>query len=109
MTLASPLLAPWSGPFGGVPPFDQAKVEDFKPALLAGIEADRVEIAAIADNPAPPDFENTIAALEDAGRALNRVSTVYGVYASTMSDKAMQAVEMEMAPVLAAFSDEVNS
>jgi peptidyl-dipeptidase Dcp len=101
------LLSPWTGPYGGVPPFDKAKVEDFKPALLAGIEENRAEIAAIASNPAPPDFENTIAALEESGRALHRVGVVFGVFASTMNDKAMQAVEMEMAPVLAAFSDEV--
>ncbi len=101
------LLAPWTGPYGGVPPFDKARVEDFKPALLAGIEQNRAEIAAIADNPAPPTFENTIEALEDSGRALHRVSTIYGVFASTLNNKAMQAVEMEMAPILAAFSDEV--
>lgn len=108
MTPHPALLAPWSGPYGGVPPFDRAKVEDFKPALLEGIAANRAEIAAIADNPAAATFENTIAALEDAGRALNRVGMIYGVFASTLSSKAMQAVEMEMAPVLAAFSDEVT-
>ncbi|HTW35163.1 MAG TPA: M3 family metallopeptidase [Rhizomicrobium sp.] len=101
------LLSPWTGPCGGVPPFDKAKVDDFKPALLAGIDANRAEIASIASNPAPPDFANTIAALEDSGRALHRVGVVYGVFASTLNDKAMQAVEMEMAPVLAAFADEV--
>src|ERR1700678_200285 len=101
------LLSPWTGPYGGVPPFDKAKARDFKPALLAGIEANRAEIAAIANNPAPPDFANTIAALEDSGRALHRVGIVYGVFASTLNDKAMQTVEMEMAPVLAAFGDEV--
>jgi peptidyl-dipeptidase Dcp len=106
---ASPslLLAPWTGPQGGTPPFDKAKADDFKPAMLAAIEINRAEIAAIADNPLAPTFENTIAALEDAGRAYHRAGVVYGVFASTLSDKAMQAVEMEMAPVLAAFSDEV--
>ncbi len=101
------LLAPWTGPYGGVPPFDKAKVDDFKPALLAGIDANRTEIAAIANNPDAPNFANTIAALEDSGRALHRVGVVFGVFASTLNDKAMQAVEMEMAPVLAAFADEV--
>ncbi len=101
------LLSPWTGPYGGVPPFDKARGEDFKPALLAGIGQNRAEIATIANNPAPPTFENTIEALEDSGRALHRVSTIYGVFTSTMNDKAMQAVEMEMAPALAAFSDEV--
>lgn len=107
MTLPLALLAPWSGPYGGVPPFDRAQVEDFKPALLAGMAENRAEIAAIADNPAPPTFDNTVAALEDAGRALHRVSVVYGVFASTLNDKPMQAVEREMAPVLAGFSDEI--
>jgi peptidyl-dipeptidase Dcp len=101
------LLSPWTGPYGGVPPFDKATAKDFKPALLAGIEQNRAEIATIAANPAPPDFANTIAALEDTGRALHRVGVVYGVFASTLNDKAMQTVEMEMAPVLAAFGDEV--
>jgi peptidyl-dipeptidase Dcp len=101
------LLSPWTGPYGGVPPFDKAKVDDFKPALLAGIDANRAEIAAIANNPEAPSFANTIAALEESGRALHRVGVVFGVFASTLNDKAMQAVEMEMAPVLAAFGDEV--
>ena len=103
----SDLLSPWTGPYGGTPPFDKAKVDDFKPTLLQGIEENRTEIAAIAHNKAAPTFENTIAALEDSGRALHRAGTVYYVYASTLNDKAMQAVEMEMAPVLAAFADEV--
>ena len=101
------LLSPWTGPYGGVPPFDKVTAQDFKPALLAGIEQNRAEIAAIAGSPASPTFENTIAALEHTGRALHRVGVVYGVFASTLNDKAMQAVEMEMAPVLAAFADEV--
>jgi peptidyl-dipeptidase Dcp len=101
------LLSLWTGPYDGVPPLAGVRPDEFKPALLAGIEQNRAEIAAIANNPAPPTFENTIAALEDAGRPLNRAGTVYGVYASTMNDRAMQVVETEMAPVLAAFSDEV--
>jgi peptidyl-dipeptidase Dcp len=104
---ASSLLAPWTGPRGGAPAFDQAKVEDFQAALLAAIDQNRAEIAAIAANPEAPTFANTIAALEDSGRALSRVSAVYGVFTSTMNDAAMQTVEQEMAPVLAAFFDEV--
>src|ERR1700722_13387562 len=106
---ASPsiLLDPWTGPHGGVPPFDKARVDDFKPTLLAAIEINRAEIAAIAGNPASPTFENTIAALEDSGRAYHRAGVVYGVFASTLNDKAMQTVELDLAPVLAAFSDEV--
>jgi peptidyl-dipeptidase Dcp len=112
MTLAAPnfenaMLAPWTGPHGGGPPFDAVRVEDFKPALLAAMDANRAEIATIAADPAPPTFANTLAAREDCGRVLNRVSAVYGVFTSTMNDKAMQAIEQDMAPILAAFADEV--
>ena len=103
----SPLLAPWTGRYGGVPPFDRVRVEDFKPALLAGMAAQLAEIDAIAADPAPPSFENTIAAMERSGRALRRASTIFHVYASTLNDAAVQAVESEVAPLLAAHSDRI--
>ncbi len=105
---ANPLLAPWKGPYGGVPPFDLAKVEQFQPALEAAMAEQLAEIDAIAANPAPADFANTIAALERAGRTLDRVSTVYGVFSSTMNTPDFQVVEREMAPKLAAFADRIT-
>jgi len=105
---ANPLLAPWSGPYGGVPPFDQAKVEQLEPALEAGMAEQLAEIDRITANPEAPGFGNTIAALERAGRTLDRVRTVYGIYSSTLNDEAVQAVEREMAPKLAAFSDQIT-
>jgi len=104
----NPLLQPWTGPYGGVPPFDQVKVEQFKPALEAAMAEELKEIDAIANNAAPATFENTIAALERAGRTFNRVSSVFNVFSSTMSDDAFQAVEREMAPKLAAFGDQIT-
>jgi len=103
----NPLLAPWTGPYGGVPAFDQARVEQFQPALEAAMAEQLAEIDAIADDSAPASFDNTIAALERAGRTLDRVGTYYGVFASTMSGPEFQAVEREMAPKLAAFSDQI--
>ena len=103
----NPLLAPWTGGHGGVPPFDQVKVEQFKPALEAGMEEQRGEIAKIASNPAPPTFENTLAPLEDSGRTYTRVETLYGIWKSTMKGPEFQAVEREMEPRLAAFADEI--
>ena len=105
---ANPLLAPWSGPYGGVPPFDAARVEQFKPALEVAMAEQLKEIDAITADPAKPDFENTIAALERAGRTLNRVGAVYGIFSSTMSTPDFQAVESEMAPKLAAFGDRIT-
>jgi peptidyl-dipeptidase Dcp len=103
----SALLAKWSGPFGGVPPFAKVKVAQFKPALEAAMDDERKEIAAIAASSAAPTFENTIAALEDSGRMMTRVETVYDVWASTMNGEEFKAVEREMAPKLAAFEDEI--
>lgn len=105
---SNPLLEKWSGPYGGVPPFDRAALEHFKPALAAAMDEQREEIAAIVDNPEPPTFENTIAALERSGRTLTRVGTVYWVWSSTLNSPEFQALEREMAPVLAAFQDEIN-
>ena len=106
--VTNPLLAPWTGPYGGVPPFDKVKVEDFKPALEASMAEALAEIDTIASEPAPPTFENTLAALERSGRTLDRVSNIFGVYSSTMSTPDFQKVEEEMAPKLAAFSDQIT-
>ena len=58
--------------------------------------------------PSPPTFENTIAAMERTGRTLDRASTVYGIFVSNLNDDAVQAVEREMSPKLAAFSDKIT-
>lgn len=105
---ANPLLAEWSGPYGGVPPFDQVEVAHFQPALEAAMAENLAEIERIAANPEAPTFENTIEALERAGRTLSRVASVYGVWSSTMNSPEFQAVEREMAPKLAAFSDQIT-
>jgi peptidyl-dipeptidase Dcp len=105
---SNPLLAPWTGAHGGLPPFEQVKIEHFKPALEAGMEQQLAETEKIANDPAPATFENTIAALERTGRAFERASTLYYVYTGTMSTPELQAIEREMAPRLAAFSDRIT-
>ena len=104
----NPLLRPWSGPFGGVPPFDQASPALLAPALEQGMALHLQELQAIADNPAPATFENTIAAMERSGRALDRAATVYYIYGSTLSDDAVQQVERDIEPKLAAFRDRIT-
>jgi len=105
---ANPLLARWTGPYGGVPPFDTVRVEHFKPALEAAMAEQLAEIEVIASNPAKPDFENTVAALERSGRTLSRVGALFGIFSSTNSTPEFQAVESEMAPKLAALSDQIT-
>ena len=101
-------LANWEGPYGGVPPFDRVQVALFKPALEAAMAENLSEVDRIAKDPAAPTFENTIAAMEKTGRTLDRVTTIYGVWGSTMNSADFQAVQRDMAPRLAAFSDQVT-
>jgi peptidyl-dipeptidase Dcp len=108
VTEDNPLLAKWEGPYGGIPPFDRVQVPLFKPALEAAMAEDLAETERIANNPTPPDFENTIVALERTGQTLDRVSTLYGVWGSTMASPDYQAVQREMAPRLAAFYDQIT-
>ena len=106
--VANPLLRPWTGPYGGVPPFDEVRVPHFEPALEAAMGENLAEVERIANNPAPPTFENTIVALERTGRTYGRVATIYGVWSSSMNGPEFQAVQRTMAPRLAAFSDRIT-
>ncbi|MGH7015880.1 MAG: M3 family metallopeptidase, partial [Caulobacteraceae bacterium] len=103
----STLLSAWEGPHGGGPPFDKVGPADFKPALLSAMAEARGEIAAIAAAPETPSFADAFEALEASGETLNRVHAVFEVFSSAMNDGEMRAVETEMAPALAAFSDEI--
>src|SRR5437667_11424420 len=94
----NPLLAEWEGPYGGVPPFDKVQVALFKPALEAAMAENLSEIENIARVRSAPTFANTIVALEKAGHTMDRVTTVYGIWSSTMSNAEFQAVQREMAP-----------
>lgn len=104
----NPLLADWGGPYGGVPPFDRVQIALFKPALEEAMTLNLAEIEKIANNSAAPTFDNTIVAMERAGQTLDRVSTLYGVWGSTMAGPEFQAVQREMAPKLAAFNDKIS-
>jgi len=104
---APPITAPWKGPYGGVPPFEAVTVDQFEPALEFAMADARDALSAIAKQPAPPNFDNTLAAFARAGRMLERVEALYGVWGSTMSTPDFQAVERRVEPKLAAFRDEV--
>lgn len=106
-TRPNPLVLPWSGPYGGLPPFDKVKVSLFKEALEQGMAEGRRNIEVIANNPQSPDFENTIAALERAGEMLGRVMPIFEIWNGSLSSDEVKAVEKEMAPRIAAYGDEV--
>ncbi len=106
-TISSPLLAPWEGPYNGVPAFDKVKIEYFKPALEQGMAEQEQEIYNIVNSTEAPTFENSIAALERSGRSLDRVRRIYDVWSSTMNTAEFEPVEEEMEPKLAAFADKI--
>ncbi len=103
----SVLLAPWVGAHGGVPPLDKVKVSDFKPALETAMADQLREMDEIANNPAAATFDNTLLALEKAGKPLTRVGVLFGVWTTSLSTPEFQKVETEMAPKLAAFQDQI--
>ncbi|CAN5777015.1 hypothetical protein BH23GEM9_BH23GEM9_25910 [soil metagenome] len=104
----NPLFQPWAGPNGGVPPWDLVHPELFPEAFQAGINARRVEIQAIANNPEAPTFANTFAPLQNAGRLLGRVNVLFGVMTSNVNTPAYQALDREWSPRRAAAADEIT-
>ena len=80
----NPFFEAWTTPFG-VPPFGRIKTEHFLPAYERAFAEHEAEIAKIAAQAEPPTFENTIVALENAGRALQRVDDVFGHLVGTDS------------------------
>ncbi|MFC5976803.1 M3 family metallopeptidase [Flavobacterium salmonis] len=104
----NPLLKKWTGPYGGVPAFNEYKVSDFKQAIEFAIQEKLNEIDAIANNPKAPTFDNTIAALERSGKTMDQVSTVYGIYRSNLSSTEFSAIDREMSPKFSEFSDKIN-
>ena len=104
----NPVLAPWGGPRGGVPPFDRIETAHFIPALEAAMVEKRADVAAIASNPEPPTFANTLQALEAAGPALTRATRLLNVFATTLNNPAMREVETWSSTRLAALRDEIT-
>jgi peptidyl-dipeptidase Dcp len=90
------------------PDFSQIRTEHFQPALEAGILAHDKEVQAIAIQSAPPTFENTIVALEKSGALLDRASSVFYNLSSSNSNPEIRRIQSEMAPKMAAHTDNIN-
>ena len=102
----NPLLSPWTGPFEA-PPFAAIDIADYRPGFDEALAANVAEIEAIAGDPAPPSFGNTIAALERAGGKLDKVCSVFFNLTSADTSDALQEVEMAMAPILSRHSSAI--
>jgi peptidyl-dipeptidase Dcp len=101
----NPLLAPFAGPYAGVPPFDRLDAAAFPAAFELGIALRGAELEAIVTDPAPPTFTSTMAALEDSGRHLARAQVLFGVMTSGLNHEDVRAVDEVWSPKLAAAAD----
>ena len=102
------LLKKWTGPYDGVPPWDQVTPALFPQAFQFGIDEMLREVDAIANNSAEPTFQNTIDAMERAGERLDYVQSIFGVYSSNLSTPEVQAINKEWSPKLSAAYDKIN-
>jgi peptidyl-dipeptidase Dcp len=91
-----------------MPPFDKIKDSHFKPAMEKGMQEQLAEIEAIANNPEPASFENTIVAMELGGQTLGRTLRVFGNLIGADSNPDRQAVQREMSPILSAHNDAIQ-
>ena len=106
-TNQNPFFEKYNTPYN-VPSFDKIKVEHFKPAFLEGIKQQEKEIDAIASNTQKATFENTILAMENSGKLLSEVSTVFFNLSSANTNAEIQKIAQEVSPLLAAHSDNIN-
>lgn len=103
----NPLLAAWTSPLG-LPPFDRLKPEHFRPAFDAEMKGQMAAIDEIVGNKEAPTFENTIVALELSGIGLDKVAAVFFHLATADTNEALQAVERDMAPLLARHGNAIS-
>lgn len=104
---SNPFLEPSPLPYR-LPLFALVRPEHYREAIETGMREQRAEVEAIATDPAPPTFENTLVALEDSGALLRRVMPVFENASSADSDDAIDALEAELAPRLAAHRDAIR-
>ncbi|HXS49200.1 MAG TPA: M3 family metallopeptidase, partial [Sphingomicrobium sp.] len=101
---SNPFAHPSSLPFQA-PDFSKIKDSDYLPALLAGMAQQKREVVAIANNPAPPTFANTVVAMERSGLLLERAELAFSAVNGADTNDTLQATDTKTAPLLAAHSD----
>ncbi|GHU95705.1 dipeptidyl carboxypeptidase II [Bacteroidia bacterium] len=107
-TQQNPLLVKeFDTPHGAIP-FDKIKLEHYVPAFDAAIAEGKAEVAAIANSPAQPTFENTVVALEMSGRLLQRTAGIFFNLNEAETTPAMQALAQEITPKITAYEDDIT-
>lgn len=103
----NPFFTEYTTPFG-VPPFNEIKIEHYKPAFLKGMEEQVAEIALIVNNQEEPTFENTIVALDKSGELLTKVAHVFNGQTGVNTNDSIQKLEQELSPLLSRHSDDIS-
>ena len=103
----NPLLNDFNTPYG-IAPFAEITIEDYREAMLLGMEQQKAEVAAIIANDEAPTFENTIAALDRSGELLRKARGTFSPLSSSNSTDAMRALEKELSPLFSAHSDDIS-
>ena len=111
-TASAAATLPASNPFANpstlpleTPDFSRIKDSDYLPALLAGMAQQKREVVAIANNPAPPTFNNTLVALERSGLLLERANLAFNAVNGANTNDTLQATDTKTAPLFAAHND----
>ncbi len=102
------ILQEWTGPYDGVPAWDEIKVSDFPQAFQATMDKIKAEVVAIRDNPEPATFENFTVPLELAGNDANELFAIWGVHSSNLSNEEVRKIQGEWLPKVSAFFDELT-
>jgi peptidyl-dipeptidase Dcp len=103
----NPMLAKWTGPFEGVPPWDKMDPELFPDAFAKAMADTRAEVQAVIDNPAAPTFENTHVPMMLAGDTADRLFALWGVQSSNKSNNRVEAIDAEWSPKISTFYTEL--
>jgi len=103
----NPFLSPYKTPLN-TPPFGEIRNEHFLPAIKEGIRLAQAEVDAIVNNPAPPDFANTLGALDASGTLLLEVRSVLGALRGAESNAAIQEITREATPLTTAHYDNIR-
>jgi peptidyl-dipeptidase Dcp len=106
-TVNNPLLTEFTTPFG-VPPFDKIEVTHYKPAILQGLKEGEAEIEAIVKQSAEPSFDNTIVALDKAGKLLSKTMSVFSSQNSANTNDAMDSISREISPLMSQYRDNIS-
>ena len=101
------LFRKFDTPFESIP-FSKIKPADYSPALESEIASAKAKIEQIAQSEATPDFENTLVALEDAGRRVNRVASLFFNLHAAVGKPEMQRLAEQLTPMLTEFQSDIS-